>query len=307
MTETEPMSVNERRKYLHKMRIRYWQPKDKSAKSALLNEMQTVTNLHRKSLIRLIKGELARKPRRQQRGKTYGAEVQSVVEKIAHSLDYPCAERLQPNLVWMAKHLEAHGEIELNPDLQTKLTRISISSVRRLLPPSQRAAKRIAHSKRQAPGRSYAQRQAIPMRRIPWQEKTPGHFEVDLVHHCGPSASGQYVHTLQMTDVAIGFHAGGVALSVQRGNVDFFFEIPRIGENFPDYMLIVNGVRKSVTDRVGTRAFESLLKRATAIKGSIYMQVLNGFLWMKAVNEENKSMDSFPVEAKGESVVMRSS
>jgi hypothetical protein len=28
---------------------------------------------------------------------------------------------------------------------------------------------------------------------------------VDLVHHCGDSASGQYVHTLQMTDVATGW------------------------------------------------------------------------------------------------------
>jgi hypothetical protein len=205
MTETAPMSVNERRKYLHKMRLRYWQAESKKAKSTLLDEMQSVTNLHRKSLIRLITGDLARKPRRQQRGKTYGAEVKAVVEKVAYSLDYPCAERLQPNLVWMAKHLEVHGEIELTPELHTKLATISISTVRRLLPPSQRAADRMAHSKRQPSGRSYAQRQAIPMRRIPWQESAPGHFEVDLVHHCGLSATGQYVHTLQMTDVATGW------------------------------------------------------------------------------------------------------
>ena len=40
------------------------------------------------------------------------------------------------------------------------------------------------------------------MKRIPWQEQEPGHFEVDLVHHCGRSASGEYVHTIQMIDVA---------------------------------------------------------------------------------------------------------
>ena len=205
MTETEPMDVNERRKYLHKMRIRYWQAENKSAKSALLDEMQSVTNLHRKSLLRLIRGDLARKPRRQQRGKTYGIEVQTVVEKIAHSLDYPCAERLQPNLVWMAEQLARHGELEVSEQVKVRLETISVSTVRRLLPPSQRARDRIAHSKRQAAGRNYAQRQAIPMRRIPWQESTPGHFEVDLVHHCGVSATGQYVHTLQMIDVATGW------------------------------------------------------------------------------------------------------
>jgi hypothetical protein len=83
MSETEPMNVNERRKYLHKMRIRYWKAKNKSAKSVLLDEMEAVTNLHRKSLIRLIKGDLARKLRRKERGRTYGVEVQSVIEKIA--------------------------------------------------------------------------------------------------------------------------------------------------------------------------------------------------------------------------------
>ena len=43
------------------------------------------------------------------------------------------------------------------------------------------------------------------MRRIPWDEPTPGHFETDLVHHCGAVASGDYVHTLQMLDVATGW------------------------------------------------------------------------------------------------------
>lgn len=62
MSETEQMSVNERRKYLHKMRIRYWQAETKSERGRLLGEMEAVTNLHRKSLIRLIKGDLARKP-----------------------------------------------------------------------------------------------------------------------------------------------------------------------------------------------------------------------------------------------------
>jgi len=43
------------------------------------------------------------------------------------------------------------------------------------------------------------------MTRIPWNEPDPGHFEVDLVHHGGPSSSGEYVHTLQMIDVATGW------------------------------------------------------------------------------------------------------
>ncbi len=204
MSEIEPMNIDERRKYLHKMRIRYWQATDRKTKSALLDEMGTMTGLHRKSLIRLIKGDLARKPRQNQRGKTYDADVQWVVEKIAHSLDYPCAERLQPNLVWLSKHLVAHGELKVSEGIERKLETISVSTLKRLLPPVQRVAERLAHQKGQPKG-SYAQRQAIPIRRIAWDERIPGHLEIDLVHHGGANSSGQYVHTLQATDVATGW------------------------------------------------------------------------------------------------------
>ncbi len=43
------------------------------------------------------------------------------------------------------------------------------------------------------------------MKRIPWNEQQPGHFEVDSVHHCGQSSAGHYVHTAQMVDVATGW------------------------------------------------------------------------------------------------------
>ncbi len=44
----------------------------------------------------------------------------------------------------------------------------------------------------------------IPIHRIDWQTQEPGHSEVDLVHHCGPTAGGIYVFSSQMVDVATG-------------------------------------------------------------------------------------------------------
>jgi hypothetical protein len=43
------------------------------------------------------------------------------------------------------------------------------------------------------------------MCRLPWNLTVPGHFEADLVHHCGPTAAGEYICTLQMIDVATGW------------------------------------------------------------------------------------------------------
>ena len=48
---------------------------DRVERSRLLDEMETVSGMHRKGLIRLIHSSLERKPRRKQRGRTYGVAV----------------------------------------------------------------------------------------------------------------------------------------------------------------------------------------------------------------------------------------
>ena len=65
MSIEDKMTIDERRKYLRKMQERYLQAGLKEG-GQLLGEMETVTDLHRKSLIRLMKGSLARQPRRRQ-------------------------------------------------------------------------------------------------------------------------------------------------------------------------------------------------------------------------------------------------
>ncbi len=131
-------------------------------------------------------------------------EVDDAVRVNAKSLDYPCAERLQPNLVWMAQHLERHGELATTPRLMEKLGKISISTLQRTMGRVLLRRDRIAH--RRTP-RGLGRRVAkdIPMRRIAWDEGEAGHFEIDLVHHGGDNTAGQYVHTMQMTDVSTGW------------------------------------------------------------------------------------------------------
>ena len=98
MAEPEPMTLPERRKYL-----RLLQPSYRSAgrrqRSSLLDEAERVTGRHRKSLIRLLRGSLQRKPRSRQRGRSYGPQVEYAIRLVARTLDYPCAERLQPYMV----------------------------------------------------------------------------------------------------------------------------------------------------------------------------------------------------------------
>ncbi len=198
MSIEDRMTIDERRKYLRKMQERYLLANRKE-RGQLLDEMETVTELHRKSLIRLMKSSLARQPRSRKRSRTYGPEVDDALRVIAESTDYICAERLTPNLSWLAKHLAAHGELTITPQLLEQMKRISVSTVERILSRLRQDEPRLP---RRGPKPTNTLLRDVPMKRIPWQEQEPGHFEVDLVHHCGPSASGEYVHTIQMIDVA---------------------------------------------------------------------------------------------------------
>lgn len=202
MPAEDEMTIDERRKYLKRMRERYWAA-DRPGRGELLREMEAVTGLHRKSLIRLVRGStLERKPRRKSRGRTYGFEVEDAVRVVWESLDYVCAERLTPALLPTARHLEHFGELVLTADLEAQLARISRATVQRLMGKLSQDTPRLP---RRGPKRLNRLTRTIPMGRLPWETSEPGHFEADLVHHCGSTSSGEYVHTLQLVDVATGW------------------------------------------------------------------------------------------------------
>ena len=91
MSETDPMSINERRKYLHKMWERY-RKASRGEKGRLLDEMEQITGMHRKALIRELTGRLSRKKRAREQGPVYGAIVADAVRVIARSgLPNPCS------------------------------------------------------------------------------------------------------------------------------------------------------------------------------------------------------------------------
>lgn len=202
MVGEEAMTINERRTYLKRMLPRY-RAANRSARSALLTEMEEVTGMHRKSLTRLLHAPtLVRTPRRTQRDRRYGLAVRQIVQVVWESLDYVCAERLTPQLLATAQHLATFGEVTLTAALEAELAAISRATVGRMLTRLPRATPRLP---RRGPEQANRLRRAVPMGRIPWQTTNPGWFEVDLVHHCGTSTVGEYLHTLQLIDVATGW------------------------------------------------------------------------------------------------------
>jgi len=170
--------------------------------ASYLDEMETVTGRHRKSLIRRLGKSVQRRPRARERERTYKADVDLALRHIWESYDYICAERLQPNLVSLAQQLATHGELELTATLQSQLGEIGLTTVRERFGQFRQDEPQLARRVAGPRNRALAD---IPMQRIAWDEPVPGHFEVDLVFHSGPDASGEYGHTLQMIDVYSGW------------------------------------------------------------------------------------------------------
>jgi hypothetical protein len=132
-----------------------------------------VTGLHRKNLIRLLAGQVERRRRHQQRGRSYGPEVDDALRVISESMDHICAERLAPNLSWLAGRLAEHGELRLTASLLAQLDAISVSTVKRILARIRQDEPRL---RRSGPKRRGPLWQEVPIKRLPWDIQTPGYF-----------------------------------------------------------------------------------------------------------------------------------
>ena len=98
--------------------------------------------------------------------------------------------------------MERHGHLELASEIRTRLLAMSAATMDRALRSVRLQVGRT--QRRTAP--SSGVRRSIPVRTFAdWQDPPPGFAEADLVAHSGPSASGSFVQTLVLTDIATGW------------------------------------------------------------------------------------------------------
>ena len=132
----------------------------------------------------------------------YGCAVADTVRVVWESRGYVCAERLTPVLQDTARQLAKWEELRLTTEVEMESGNISRATVQRMIKHFQQHTPRLPRRKPQPPNRLL---QNVPMERLSWRTKIPGSFETDLVHHCDPVAAGDYVHTLQLVDIATGW------------------------------------------------------------------------------------------------------
>jgi hypothetical protein len=167
----------------------------------ILNELVSLTGHHRKHAIQMmsrrIRGDegAAKPPARR-----YDEAVREVLILLWEASDRVCSKRLKAMIPRFLGAMERHGHLSLDPLLRARVETVSPATIDRLLRP-----RREALEKRKAPRPSLSSqvRPQVPVRTFAdWGDPPPGFLEADLVTHGGPSAEGEFVHTIVFTDIA---------------------------------------------------------------------------------------------------------
>jgi hypothetical protein len=173
-------------------------------KGTILDEFVAATGVGRKTAIRVLGKPPPVRSRPRGRASTrYGADVAAGLEMLWALEGYICSKRLVPALPMLVAMVEAEGQWGISEEVKAKLLRLSVSTCDRLLRPY-RVAFRQKGLSMTRPG-SMLKAQISIRTWADWSETEPGYCEMDTVHHCDNNPSGEYVHTLSVTDVLLGW------------------------------------------------------------------------------------------------------
>jgi hypothetical protein len=210
------LTVKEKQKATRITAARY-QKTSKKKKGAILDEFIALTGYDRCYASYLLKnhgrkvclnnkvivvGDIRKRCKRQ-RQRTYGKDVLKALKQIWVIMDCICGKRLRPMLKEMLTILQRHKEIKVIGETKKKLLRISASTIDRMLK-SERKRYEIKGRSLTKPGTLL--KHQIPIRTFSeWDEQRPGFVEIDLVGHEGGNPRGDFIQTLNVTDICTGW------------------------------------------------------------------------------------------------------
>ncbi|MDP3012313.1 MAG: ISNCY family transposase, partial [Candidatus Hydromicrobium sp.] len=142
-----------------------------------------------------------KKKKKRKKPRIYTYDVFLALRRIWVVFDFICSRRLAPFMAEAVKKLEKHKEIDLSPEVREKLLKISASTIDRLLKPEKDRYRLGKGRKGTKPGALL--KKSIPIRNFAdWDNAKPGFVEADLVGHDGGIASGDFIQSLNFTDIA---------------------------------------------------------------------------------------------------------
>jgi hypothetical protein len=190
------VSARAKREYVQAIYQRYRHAR-RPEKRRILDEFCQVVGHHRKHAIRVLNGPApgaARPPKR--RATTYPAAAIEALRVIWAAAGYPWSVRLKALLpLWLPW---ARRRLRLSRAVERQVLAISARQMDRRLAPHRRELRKRLYG-RTKPGTLL--KHHIPLKTDRWDVTTPGFTEIDLVAHCGSLGDGEFVHSLNLTDI----------------------------------------------------------------------------------------------------------
>lgn len=166
---------------------------------------------------------------KRRRKKVYDEKVIKELKRIWYIMDFSCGKRLTASIKWLIPKLEKHNELNIDEKTKEKLLMISPPNLDRILKPERKKVELKPRSKTK-PGTLL--KHQIPIRTFSeWDEKIPGFVEINLVSHDGGNGNGDFIYTLDVTDVASSWTETEAVKN--RAQVWIFSAIDRIRKRVP--------------------------------------------------------------------------
>ena len=244
------LTMSDKKKLTAEVQDRYGKA-SKKKKTVILDEFTATTGYNRNYASRILRlraggvigyarmggkkikyviGKRKKKTKKKGKSRIYTYDVFLALKKIWVVFDFICSKRLAPFMAEAVAKLEKHKEIDLTDEVKKKLVNISASTIDRLL-------KKEKDKFRLGKGRSGTKPGTLLKNQIPirtfadWDDAVPGFTEVDLVGHDGGSSSGDYIQSLNFTDIATCWDS--TAACKNKAQVHVFRALEAIVARFP--------------------------------------------------------------------------
>lgn len=200
------MNMQARNQYLKTLRERYLKIKSKKEKGKILDEYCRNTGQDRKYVIKKMNFKIRLKEgQRKKRKVYYDGYLRAALVKVWEIFDFACGQRLQPILTKeMIERLRKLGELDCSDRVARQLTEISARTI----------DEKLRHQKevlRQLQKKGQSKQKSLLLKKIPIKihgeldNQEIGNIQIDYVEHCGSSAAGEFICTINTTDIASGW------------------------------------------------------------------------------------------------------
>lgn len=170
----------------------------------MIDEVSDALGWSRKHTIKALNGKVSLGEGAGKRGSkpTYTEAEKEVVIGIWRCSEQPCGKRLKETLpLWIESYERHHGK--LDAEVRERVLKCSARQLDRMTAPhkvtgSGRLGRRTGRA-------SHRLKSIVPVCCGPWDVTEPGHMEADTVAHGGGSSSGEFMHSLTLTDIQTGW------------------------------------------------------------------------------------------------------